>query len=294
MSDGRRFDALVIGGGLLGCATAWMIARDGGSVLLAERDQVNQHASGQNAGSLHFQLEYRMVEHGLEAARKAAEAMPLHLDAARLWAELPAESGEDIEVKQTGGLMLAETPAQAALLEQKSEIERSWGLDVEMLDRAALARLAPYLSESVIAAAFCPIEGKADTRTAAPALARAAAREGASVRTRCEVVAMRREAGAWRVTLADAEGVSEIVADAVVIAAGVAILTFLLFYVVPRFAAVLQSAPHLPATGRLLVGWGALVDAHRVALLAGLDTAVFAEVAAEIRLTPGARRSSSG
>lgn len=57
---------------------------------------------------------------------------------------------------------------------------------------------------------------------------------------------------------------------AVVIAAGVAILTFLLFYVVPRFAAVLQSAPHLPATGRLLVGWGALVDAHRVALLAGL------------------------
>ena len=221
MSDGRRFDALVIGGGLLGCATAWMIARDGGSVLLAERDQVNQHASGQNAGSLHFQLEYRMVEHGLEAARKAAEAMPLHLEAARLWAELPAESGEDIEVKQTGGLMLAETPAQAALLEQKSEIERSWGLDVEMLDRAALARLAPYLSESVIAAAFCPIEGKADTRTAAPALARAAAREGASVRTRCEVVAMRREAGAWRVTLADAEGLSEIVADAVVIAAGV-------------------------------------------------------------------------
>ena len=57
---------------------------------------------------------------------------------------------------------------------------------------------------------------------------------------------------------------------AVVIAAGVAILTFLLFYIVPRFAAVLQSAPHLPATGRLLVGWGALVDAHRVALLAGL------------------------
>ncbi|VVD84973.1 Type II secretion system protein F [Pandoraea morbifera] len=57
---------------------------------------------------------------------------------------------------------------------------------------------------------------------------------------------------------------------AIVIAAGAAILVFLLFYVVPRFAAVLQSAPHLPATGRLLVGWGALVDAHRSALLMGL------------------------
>ena len=36
-----RFDTVVIGGGLLGCATAWMIARDGGNVLLLERDQVN-------------------------------------------------------------------------------------------------------------------------------------------------------------------------------------------------------------------------------------------------------------
>lgn len=220
MSD--RFDALVIGGGLLGCATAWMIARDGGSVLLAERDQVNQHASGQNAGSLHFQLEYRMMEHGIEAARKAAEAMPLHLEAAKLWERLPAESGEDIEVKQSGGLMLAENAEQAALLEQKTGIERSWGLDVEMLDRAGVRRIAPYLSESVVAAAYCPIEGKADTRTAAPALARAAIREGAEIRTRCEVVGMRREGARWRVELA--EGASrkrEVVAGAVVIAAGV-------------------------------------------------------------------------
>ena len=53
---GARYDAVVIGGGLLGCVTAWMIARDGGRVLLVERDQINQHASGRNAGSLHFQL----------------------------------------------------------------------------------------------------------------------------------------------------------------------------------------------------------------------------------------------
>src|SRR5690606_36167878 len=107
----ERYDALVIGGGLLGCATSWTIAREGGSVLLAERDQINQHASGQNAGSLHFQLEYRMIEKGLEAARTAAEAMPLHLESAELWRTLAEQSGEQIEVKLTGGLMLAETAA---------------------------------------------------------------------------------------------------------------------------------------------------------------------------------------
>lgn len=223
-----RYDALVIGGGLLGCATAWMIARGGGSVLLTERDQVNQHASGQNAGSLHFQLEYRMVEHGLEAAKKAAEAMPLHLEAARLWEQLPADCGEDIEVKQPGGLMLAENETQAKLLEQKTEIERDWGLGIEMLDRAGVQQIAPYLSDSVVAAAYCPIEGKADTRTAAPALARAAIREGAVVDTRTEVVAMQRDGADWKVTLRQHAAGPEhpgleqtVLADAVVIAAGV-------------------------------------------------------------------------
>ncbi|MDI6023398.1 FAD-binding oxidoreductase [Leucobacter sp. UT-8R-CII-1-4] len=219
MSD--HFDALVVGGGLLGCATAWMLAREGASVLLAERDQINQHASGQNAGSLHFQLEYRMMEHGIEAAKKAAEAMPLHLEAATLWAQLPTLSGENFEVKQSGGLMVAENSAQAKLLEQKTEIERSWGLDVEMLDQAGVQKIAPYLSSSIVAAAHSPIEGKADTRTAAPALARAAVREGAEVRARCEVTAMERTGGQWRVTLQEGAATRQVTADAVVIAAGV-------------------------------------------------------------------------
>lgn len=214
----ERFDVVVVGGGLLGCATAWMIGRSGGTALLVERDQINQHASGQNAGSLHFQLEYRMIERGLEAARKAAEAMPLHLEAARLWAQLPRDCAEDIVVKQTGGLMLAETAGQVELLRRKTEIERSWGLEIEMLDRAGVERIAPYLSAGVIAAAYCPIEGKADTRTAAPALARAALREGVAVRTRTEVVGMRRQGSAWALSLSDRR---EVVADAVVLAAGV-------------------------------------------------------------------------
>lgn len=220
----RAFDTLVIGGGLLGCATAWMIAREGGRVLLVERDEINQHASGSNAGSLHFQLEYRMIERGLEAALKAAEAMPLHLEAAKLWSALPALSGEKIEVKQTGGLMIAENPTQVALLEKKTEIERSWGLDNRMIDRAEIDQIAPYLSECVIAAAHCPLEGKADARTAGPSLARAALASGAEIRTRCEVKGLTRSGGRWRIDLRTngPEGVIETLsAETLVIAAGV-------------------------------------------------------------------------
>lgn len=170
----ERYDLVVVGGGLLGCLTAWMAARDGAHVLLVDKDQVNQHASGQNAGSLHFQLEYRMVEAGEEAARVAAEAMPLHLDAAAMWARMEDEIGEPLGVRQTGGLMVAENADQVRMLEFKAELERSWGLDVRTLDRTALDAVAPYLSRNILAANLSAMEGKADARIAAPAVGRAA------------------------------------------------------------------------------------------------------------------------
>lgn len=220
-SSSTSRDTVVIGGGLLGTATAWMIARDGGRVLLVERDQINQHASGSNAGSLHFQLEYRMIDRGVEGAKTAAEAMPLHLEAAKLWFELPELTGESIEVKQTGGLMIAETSDQVALLEKKTEIERAWGLDNRVIDRTEIDRIAPYLSQSVIAAAYCPLEGKADARTVGPAIARAAMKAGAEIRTRTEVTSLTRDGTHWCVGLSADGRSEEMTAETIVIAAGV-------------------------------------------------------------------------
>jgi sarcosine oxidase subunit beta len=216
-----RCDALVVGGGLVGCALAWQLARAGLDVVLIERDRLNQHASGRNAGSLHVQLEYRMVERGPEAARHAAEAMPLHLDAARRWATLGAELGESVGVVQHGGLMLAETAAQTRVLERKAALERSWGLEVSLLTGSQVRHIAPYLSESVVAAAFCPSEGRADARIAAPALARAAARFGARVHTATAMVSATRVAGRWRVGTQGASSIRQWDTEILMLAAGV-------------------------------------------------------------------------
>ncbi|MFI8793680.1 NAD(P)/FAD-dependent oxidoreductase [Streptomyces sp. NPDC055105] len=224
MSD--HYDVAVVGGGLLGCLTAWMAARDGARVLLVDKDQVNQHASGQNAGSLHFQLEYRMVESGEEAARVAAEAMPLHLDAAAMWARMEDEIGEPFGVRQTGGLMVAENADQVGMLEFKAELERSWGLDVRTLDRSELDVVAPYLAPAIVAANLSPLEGKADARIAAPAVARAAVAAGATVRTRSQLVGAHRVPAGWDLSLRETsatgeEGTHTVRAAAVVLAAGV-------------------------------------------------------------------------
>lgn len=190
-------DVAIIGGGILGCALAYLLAIDGARVVLLERDQVNSHASGQNAGSLHFQLEYRMISNGEHAARQAAVAMPLHLDAAHRWAEL-ARDVPGLEVAQDGGFMVAHDARTAELLLDKAALEQQYGLAVELLDGPAAQRRAPYLSDDMIAASFCAVEGRADARTAAPALARAAMAQGARIRTRMPVQAIDRDGRHWK------------------------------------------------------------------------------------------------
>lgn len=209
---------LVIGGGLLGCAISYYLARAGVDVMLVEKRQLNSQASGRNAGSLHFQLEYRMIEHGLDSARKAAEALRLHLHAQHAWSDLATELQEDLGVIQHGGLMVAETAEQVTLLEQKSALEREAGLEVEMLDRDALRTLAPYLGPSILAAAFCPGEGKADPRRCTLAFARAATRRGACIRSGVRVQSLRRNGHGWRVGIDDGASIQ---AGAVVLAAGI-------------------------------------------------------------------------
>lgn len=213
----RHVDSIVIGGGLLGSAVAFYLSRAGAQTVLVEKNQINTQASGRNAGSLHFQLEYRMIEHGMEAARKAADAMPLHLDAAHAWMNLAAELGEDVGVVQSGGMMLAETPEQVSVLEAKAVLERDRGLESLILSGEEVRRKAPYIGPSVLAASYCPLEGKADPRQAALVFSRAAMRLGAEIRSGCKVVALKRIAGGWRVETSDGQALA---ARTVAIAAG--------------------------------------------------------------------------
>lgn len=213
-----RTDVLIIGGGLLGCAAAYYLSQEGVQVTLVEQGELGLQASSQNAGSLHFQMEYRMIEAGLEASKRALQAMPLHLDAITRWRALEDQLGASVGVRQKGGFMLAETAQQAQVLEQKSRLEGQAGLKVELLDRAALQAKAPYLSDSVLMGAFCVDEGKADPRRASLALAGAARALGACIVSQCKIVDLKRAGADWQAQFADGQ---QCRSHQVLIAAGV-------------------------------------------------------------------------
>lgn len=275
----KRFDVIVLGGGLVGCAAAHYLARSGARVLLVERWDINREASGRNAGSLHFQLEYRLVRYGDALAAQFAQVIPLSLVAIEDWLRLEAELGAELEVEMGGGLVVAEGPDDVAMLEKRQELQQRWGLDTKLLSGSEVRQVAPYLTDTVIAASWCAKEGHANPRLVAPAFARSAARHGCEIRCGACVTSLERDGSEWCVGVESGDRNEKISARAVLNAAGawaaqIAAMAHLHLpiYPIPLVMNVLERSgpliPHLVqhaskrltvkqlASGNVLVGGG--------------------------------------
>ena len=179
-------DVAVVGGGIMGCAVALYLAESGVDVAVLERREINREASGVNAGSLHFQV-YLHASHDPAWLEGIRASVGLHRCAAAGWRTLEAELGADLGVQLGGGLMVAESVEQMALLKEKVRVENSMGLDTALLSAREMLSLAPYLSDTLIGADYCPEEGLANPMLVAPAFAKAAVARGARVLTNTDV-----------------------------------------------------------------------------------------------------------
>ncbi len=200
-------DIVVVGGGIVGTATAYALARQGCDVLLLERGWVGREASGRNAGTLNL----------LNDRAAGFDDTPVKLAAFARWKTLSDELDFDLEVDLSKGtLLLAETPAELPRLAELQNRYEGKGFPVRWLEGRDLHRFAPYLAAGVPAGIFCALGGMANPRPAAWAFARAARRHGAEVREQTAVIGLTRSAGQYEVALAD----GAVQARRVVIAAG--------------------------------------------------------------------------
>ena len=210
-------EVLVVGGGITGCSTTWHLAGAGADVVLLEVFDLNTQASGRNAGSLHGQIQHApFVQRGAEWARDFLPALRFLVASLEIWKDLDKTLESDLETSLNGGLLIAETSTQMRDIERKVAIERSWGVQSEILGPEDLQRMAPYVSESMVGAQFCLLEGKTNPLLVAPAFARAAAARGARVKTNTEVLGLEWEAGLFKAIT----NTGRITANRVVLAAG--------------------------------------------------------------------------
>ena len=199
-------DTLVIGGGVVGSCLAYWLAREGIETLVVERDEVNLQASGANAGSLHVQLlSFDFGSKAQAGGGPAAATLPLGPASVALWREIATDTGQDLEMKVMGGLMLAETERDVEFLKAKIAIERAHGVEAELIGANELRRLEPGVSDVAIAAEWCPGEGKINPLLATYAVAERARALGARFRRGSDVQSIERTERGYRVVTSRGE-----------------------------------------------------------------------------------------
>ena len=189
----REAETVIIGAGIVGIVTALYLAQAGHDVVLLERGMPNAAASGGNAGSLHAQL--LSFDHGPKAADRAsrtAATLALQKASIDLWRHIEIETKADFEMAVTGGLMVAETEQQLAFLAAKAAVERSSGIETQIIGASELHSLEPALAEDLCGAALCLDEGKINPLVASGALLGAARRGGLRVYPRAAVQSITR------------------------------------------------------------------------------------------------------
>jgi glycine/D-amino acid oxidase-like deaminating enzyme len=195
--DVPEVGTVVIGGGIVGRCLSWFLAMEGMEVACLDDGWLG--GSTANAGSLHVQMQSRFIRLYPDLAPGVERALPMYVRAVRHWQEISRAVGDTIGLKMTGGLMVAEDALQYEFLAAKCRRERQLGLQVEMLDRVALDRIAPYLGPAVFGAEFCADEGKVDPLLANAAIRRSLLAAGGMLRTDVTVNLLRREGAGFRV-----------------------------------------------------------------------------------------------
>ncbi|MDP6824377.1 MAG: FAD-dependent oxidoreductase [Dehalococcoidia bacterium] len=205
-------DVVIVGGGVVGCATAYFLARDGYSVTLIERDSVGSHASGFAYGGL-SPIMGIIEDDPVLPLSEAAEA--IHIELAE---RLPAESGVEYEYRRKTSLTLATNPAEVdALKEAHDWLKAHYAGEVAWHDEASARVLEPRVGPAVVAGLMAERSGEVEPYKFTLALWQAAERAGAVMRN-ASVAGVSRKAG--DVSALRLESGEEIEAGAFVLAAG--------------------------------------------------------------------------
>ncbi|MHA3737217.1 NAD(P)/FAD-dependent oxidoreductase [Pseudomonas sp. Eth.TT006] len=186
----QKSDVLIIGGGLMGAASAFFLRQRGHSVTLLERDQIGQYASGVNFGNVRRQGRYLGQ---LELANRSYA----------LWKRLPELIDDDLEFIASGHMRVCYREDEIAELEAYAAAPEAAQLDLQIYRGAELHRRFPFLGPDVKGGSYAPHDGHANPRLAAPAFARAARRLGARIEEQTEVAEVQKLGGEFSVTTSD-------------------------------------------------------------------------------------------
>ena len=207
MAVENKADVVIVGGGIIGCATAYYLTKRGKSVIVLEAsDNIGNGGSSRNGG-------------GVRQSGRDPRELPLAMYGIEtLWPGLYEELGVDCEYHKEGNLRLGKTEKHLEILQGLTDRAKACGLDVRMVDADEVKKINPHLSDEVIGASWCPTDGHANPMITTLAFYRKARMQGARFITGEPVVTLKRIKGRVREVIAGSGNVYE--GEYVMVAAG--------------------------------------------------------------------------
>ena len=242
-------EVVIVGGGIVGLSTAFHLASKGvRDVTVVERRFIGAGASGKSGAIIrtHYSNE--------PETRLAIEGLRVF----RAWADIV---GGDCRFERTGLIVLV-PPESLSDLEANVTMQRSLGVDVEIVDETQLRELDPAVSLADGAvAAYEPEAGVSDSMAACNSLAAAAMRLGVTFRLDTSVREIRHQAGR---VIGVSTSAGPLDADVVVLAPGA--------FALPLLQPLGIDLPMVPATSRISIfRWPLERDPRHPVLIDGLN-----------------------
>jgi len=187
-----RARAVVIGGGVGGCAILYWLARLGwDDVVLVERSDLTSGSTFHSAG-LVGQL------------RSSLSLTRMMMESVELYRTLEAEVGLETGWREVGSLRLASSEERMEEIARQAGWAKTFGLPLELVSATEAQELFPPMSvQGVLGAAYLPTDGYVDPSQLTFALAEGARRRGAEIATHTRVTRVATERG--RVTAVETD-----------------------------------------------------------------------------------------
>ncbi len=186
----REYDAIIVGGGGHGLATAYYLAKEHGitNVAVLEKGWIGGGNTGRNTTIVRSNYLWDEATHLYEKAMK-------------LWEGLSQDLNYNVMFSQRGVLNLGHTLQDMRDIERRVNANRLNGIDGVVLDTKGVKEIVPIINDSpnarypILGASFQPRAGVARHDAVAWGFARGADQRGVDIIQNCEVKGIRRENG---------------------------------------------------------------------------------------------------
>ena len=167
---------VIIGGGIIGCSTAYHLAKLGVECVLLERKKLTSGTTFHAAG----------LVGQLRSNANITQLLGYSVD---LYNKIEEETGLGTGWKMNGGLRLACNPERWTEVKRQATTAHSFGLQMDLLTPQEALDLWPLMNiDDVIGAAFMPTDGQANPSDITQALAKGARMAGAQIFEDCKVL----------------------------------------------------------------------------------------------------------